>query len=233
MRRRTGDRAPEGLGCDRGRGSDLKRPLVTAIVVGALAYASVASAAATQIQVDDSFYSPRTPPTRPLSSGASFTWVTRALRQPPAQRPPGLHALQLGEPDAERSTSRSGPRRAPTTTTAPCTARTERRHGRRGQGPPHIRRRSHRAAVHGQLGSVGGTSATNTGNQFDVRYRVGTSATWRVWRNNTAARSGVFGQNGLPVQVMPGRTYHFQARSQKTAAPNQPSGWSPTLSVTT
>jgi hypothetical protein len=77
------------------------------------------------------------------------------------------------------------------------------------------------------------TTATNTGNQFDVRYRVGTSSTWRLWKNNTSARSGVFGQNGLPVQVVAGRTYHFQARSQKSAAPNQPSGWSPTLTVTT
>jgi hypothetical protein len=81
--------------------------------------------------------------------------------------------------------------------------------------------------------ALSGTSATTTGNQFDVRFRVGTSPTWTTWRNNTTARSGVFGQNGLPVQVVAGRTYHFQARSQKAAAPNQPSGWSPTLTITT
>ena len=79
MRRRRVICARRELGCGGGRGPDLKRPLLTAIVVGALAYASVASAAATQIQVDDSFYSPRTPPTRPLSSGASFTWTTAPL----------------------------------------------------------------------------------------------------------------------------------------------------------
>ena len=72
---------------------------------------------------------------------------------------------------------------------------------------------------------------TNTGNQFDVRYRVGTAGAWILWKNNVAARSAIFGLNGLPVQVMPGRTYQFQARSQKT--PTQPSGFSPVLTVGT
>ncbi len=48
-----------------------------------------------------------------------------------------------------------------------------------------------------------------------------------------AARSGVFGQNNQPVQVLPGRIYQFQARSQKSSAPNQPSGWSPIRQVNT
>ena len=51
---------------------------------------------------------------------------------------------------------------------------------------------------------AGTTPATNTGNQFDVHYRVGTSRTWKVWKNDTSARSGVFGQNGQPVQVHAG-----------------------------
>ena len=42
-----------------------------------------------------------------------------------------------------------------------------------------------------------------------------------------ATRSGVSGQNNQPAQVLPGRMYQFQARSQKSSAPNQPSGWSP------
>ena len=74
-------------------------------------------------------------------------------------------------------------------------------------------------------------TGTNTGNQFDVRYRVGTAGTWKMWKNDVAARQGVFGLNGTPVVVSPGHTYQFQARSQKT--PTQPSGWSPTLMVTT
>jgi hypothetical protein len=74
-------------------------------------------------------------------------------------------------------------------------------------------------------------TGTNTGNRFDVRFRMGTSGAWTLWKNDTSARSGIFGQSGLPVQVMPGRTYQFQARSEKV--PSQPSGWSPTLTVNT
>ena len=58
-------------------------------------------------------------------------------------------------------------------------------------------------------------AGTTTGNQFDVRYRVGASGPWIFWRNDTATRSGVFGQGGQPVQVVAGRTYQFVVRSQK------------------
>jgi hypothetical protein len=81
--------------------------------------------------------------------------------------------------------------------------------------------------------ALGGTTPTNTGNQFDVQYRVGTTTTWKVWKNDTSARSGVFGQNGQPVQVQSGRIYQFRARSQKSTNPNQPSGWSPIRQVNT
>jgi hypothetical protein len=73
--------------------------------------------------------------------------------------------------------------------------------------------------------ALGGAAPTNTGNQFDVQYRVGTAGPWRIWRNDTPTRSGVFGQGNQPVRVIAGRTYQFRARSQKT--PSQPSGWSP------
>ncbi len=77
----------------------MKRPLLTAIVVGLLAFPSAASAVATQIQVDDDFYAPANPPVRNLSSGASFQWQRASGAGTSAQRPPGLHALQLGRPD--------------------------------------------------------------------------------------------------------------------------------------
>ena len=57
-------------------------------------------------------------------------------------------------------------------------------------------------------------STTTTGNQFDVRFRVGTSGSWTLWKNYVAARSAVFGQGGQPVQVIANRTYQFQARSE-------------------
>jgi hypothetical protein len=81
--------------------------------------------------------------------------------------------------------------------------------------------------------ALGGATPTNTGNQFDVQYRVGTAGTWKVWKNDTTARSAVFGQNGQPVQVQSGRIYQFRARSQKSTNPSQPSGWSPIRQVNT
>jgi plastocyanin len=203
---------------------DLKRPLLTVIVVGALAYASVASAAATQIQVGDNFFAPRTAPTRKLSAGSSFQW----------QRPLG------GNPHNVRQDFKlfysGGTTSGPINFSVSASA-----------GTYHYYCELHRSFGMDGVVKVRPIFATNpagapftvrwalpgttTGDQFDVRFRVGTSGAWTLWRNDTSARSGVFGRNGQPVQVRPGRTYQFQARSQKV--PTQPSGWSPTLTVNT
>jgi plastocyanin len=205
--------------------------LLTAIVVGALAYASVASAAATQIKVDDSFYAPASA-TRNLSPGASFTWVKAPLASLPHNVRQNSTLFNSGSPTRNINFS---VRASAGTYNYYCTL-----HGTASGGGMAgvVRVRPIFAAAPTGLPftvswALSGTSATTTGNQFDVRYRVGTSPTWTTWKNNTSARSGVFGQSGLPVQVVAGRTYHFQARSQKATAPNQPSGWSPTLTVTT
>ena len=209
----------------------MKRPLLTAIVVGALAYASVASAAATQIEVDDNFYAPDNAPTRNLSSGASFTWVRASGATRPHNVRQDFALFNSGAPT-------SGPinfsiRASAGTYHYYCTIHSTGSGGMDGV----VRVRpifnlNPTGAPFTVFWALGGTAPTNTGNQFDVRYRVGTSTTWRFWRNDTSARSGVFGQSNQPVQVLSGRTYHLQARSQKASAPNQPSGWSPTLSVT-
>ena len=54
-------------------------------------------------------------------------------------------------------------------------------------------------------------AGTNTGNSFDVKYRVA-SGPWTTWQTNTSAKSMVFGAGG-PVAVTPGVTYSFQVRS--------------------
>jgi plastocyanin len=209
----------------------LKRPLLTAIVVGALAYASVASAAATQIQVHDNFYASDFA-TRNLSSGASFTWVTAAGAAALHNVRQNATLFNSGAPTRNLNYS---VRVSSGTYHYYCTL-----HGTASGGPGDmdgvVRVRPIFAAAPTGLPftvswALGGTLPTTTGNQFDVRYRVGTNPTWATWKNNTTGRSGVFGQNGLPVQVVSGRTYHFQARSQKSSAPNQPSGWSPALTV--
>jgi plastocyanin len=205
----------------------LKRPLLTVIAVGALAYASVASAAATQIQVDDNFFAPRTPPTRNLASGASFHW----------QRAPGStlqHNIRQDRTLFNSGAPTSGPINYSVNASAGtyhyyCTL-----HGSQSGGMDGVVkvRPIFAAAPTGAPFTVRwALTGTTTGNRFDVRFRVGATTTWTLWKNDTSARSGVFGQNGQPVQVMPGGTYRFQARSLKASAPNQPSGWSPTLTV--
>jgi plastocyanin len=69
-----------------------------------------------------------------------------------------------------------------------------------------------------------------TGDQFDVRYRVG-KRKFKTWHSNTALKSDTFG-NGNPINVVGGKTYTFQARSELSTNPNRRSGWSPKLVVT-
>ncbi len=68
-------------------------------------------------------------------------------------------------------------------------------------------------------------AGTNTGSSFDVKYRVA-SGPWKTWRNNTSAKSMVFGKGG-PVAVARGKTYSFQVRSGSGA---RESGFSPVKS---
>jgi plastocyanin len=62
-------------------------------------------------------------------------------------------------------------------------------------------------------------AGTNTGNSFDVKYRVA-SGPWKTWTNNTSAKSMVFGKGG-PVAVARGKTYSFQVRSGTGAKESQ------------
>jgi plastocyanin len=84
-----------------------------------------------------------------------------------------------------------------------------------------------------QWGVEWANTGTNTGKAFDVRYRIN-GGDWKTWKNDTTKFKGTFGANGKPVTVKPGKTYEFEARSEKSATkPNKHSGWSPPLSHTT
>jgi plastocyanin len=201
----------------------LKRPLLMLIVVGTLAYASVASAAATQIKVGDNFYTPRTAPVRNLAAGASFTW-TRAAGSTRAHNVRQNFKLFYSGP------ATSGPINFSVSASAGAYHYYCEVHGGM-DGVVSVRPVFAAAPTGVPFTVTWALAGTNTGNRFDVRFRVGTSGAWTLWRNDSLTRTGVFGRNGQPVQVLPGRTYQFQARSQKI--PSQPSGWSPTLSVNT
>lgn len=75
-------------------------------------------------------------------------------------------------------------------------------------------------------------SATNIGSAFDVQFMVEGSDRWRVWRNDTQAFQGAFGNNDRPVNLRPGRTYRFRARTEKSVQqPDKKSDWSPTATA--
>jgi len=76
------------------------------------------------------------------------------------------------------------------------------------------------------------TSGSNTGNVFDVQYKVGTGD-WTTWKTDTSQVSDVFGDGGDPVNVQAGTKYSFRARSQKSDDANSKvSDWSPRKSFT-
>jgi len=76
------------------------------------------------------------------------------------------------------------------------------------------------------FGIAWATPSTNTGNQFDVQYKV-EDGKWKYWKKNTSKLQGRFGNNDKPVNVRPGKTYKVRARSEKAANPDKRSGWSP------
>ncbi len=73
---------------------------------------------------------------------------------------------------------------------------------------------------------------TQTGNAFDVRYRVDGGA-WKTWKSHVTAAKAVFGANSKPVRVKPKHTYEIQARSEKSSNLSKRSGWSPSARVQT
>jgi plastocyanin len=73
------------------------------------------------------------------------------------------------------------------------------------------------------------SSDSETGNQYDVQYKVG-KHDWKYWKKNTAKPSGLFGKNGKPVSVNLDKGYKVRARSEKASNPKRRSGWSPPLS---
>lgn len=71
-----------------------------------------------------------------------------------------------------------------------------------------------------------------TGNRFDVRYRVDGGA-WKTWKSQVSIAQATFGANNSPVHVAPGHTYEVEARSEKSTNLSKPSGWSPLARVVT
>lgn len=72
---------------------------------------------------------------------------------------------------------------------------------------------------------VWANSNTETGNVFDLKFKVG-SGDWRTWLTDTTRFRRVFGADDDPVQVRDNREYRFRVRSQEGG---DISRWSPVV----
>lgn len=70
------------------------------------------------------------------------------------------------------------------------------------------------------------TGKTDSGTQYDVRYRVG-SGKWKIWLGNASAVKKVFGAKNKPVTLKKGMKYSFRVRSESATASSK---WSPIAS---
>jgi hypothetical protein len=195
-----------------------------------LALPALAFGAPTNIQVKDDFFQPQNPAPRPFQTGASFRWQRGAGSN-------GDHNVRQDAGLFNSGAPTSGSINFSISASAGsfhyyCSA-----HGSPAGGMTGVVkvRPIFSAAPTGNPFTVTwADSGTNTGKAFDVRYRVGTTGTFKTWKNDTTQKKAVFGLNGAPVAVQLGKTYQFQVRSEKTAASpgnSKFSGWSPTLSV--
>jgi plastocyanin len=212
---------------DGGQGGvkKLKRFLLALTVGATFLFASGAFGAPQQISIDDNVFSPDNPPVKTLAAGPTFNWKSA----PTSDRRHNVredHKLffsgALTTADINYSVSASAG-----TFHYYCELHGDEVSGMDGFVKV---RPSFTLAPAGNPFTVSwALPGTTTGNRFDVRYRQGTTGPFTMWKNDTSARSGVFGQGGQPVAVVPGRTYQFQALSEKV--PSQPSGWSPAQTV--
>jgi plastocyanin len=74
--------------------------------------------------------------------------------------------------------------------------------------------------------------SNDTGNAFDVRYRVD-GGKWKKWKKDVTRAKAKFGVKGKPVRVRAGHTYDVEARSEKKSNPSKKSDWSPRARVQT
>jgi plastocyanin len=90
----------------------------------------------------------------------------------------------------------------------------------------HAKRRGNAAPI------VWSDSADESGDQFDVRYKVSGKRGWNTWLKNTDQDGADFGA-GDPVNLKPDKTYSIQVRSELSSNPKRKhSGWSPSLKIT-
>ena len=74
------------------------------------------------------------------------------------------------------------------------------------------------------------SGSNDTGNAFDVRYRVD-GGKWKVWKKDVTREHAIFGAKRKPVRVRSGHAYEVAVRSEKKSKPSKHSKWSPPAQV--
>jgi plastocyanin len=205
----------------------MKHRLTIAALAGGLAVPAVAlgAPAVTEIAVDDNFFDPSFPAASNFATGSGFHWTRAAGSN-------GKHNVRQDDQLFRSGNPTTGPIDYSITASAGsyhyyCEIHGSPTGGMQGR----IKVRPARSNVTSSSFVVTWASAaTQTGDQFDLRYRVD-GGSWANWRRDTATFSATFGRNGNPVTVMPGHTYQVEARSEAAGTASQ-SDWSPPVTVT-
>jgi plastocyanin len=199
--------------------------LGSALVLPMLAFGH---APATEIQVRDNTFGPQSPAPRRFQHGSSFHWQRAASST-------GFHNVLQDDGLFSSGDLTDGPIDYTISASAGsyhyyCEAHGSTEGGM--AGVVKVRPAVNTAPSGNPFTVIWADSGTSTGNAFDVRYRVGTTGAWQLWRNDKAQFQAVFGQNRKPVAVTPGTTYQFQVRSELACDHSKLCGWSPTLTFT-
>jgi plastocyanin len=185
-----------------------------------------AGTAATEIKLADNpnSFQPANPPAKSLGSGTGFHW---SRLDPNSHRP---HNVYQAKGLFSSGSATSGPinfSRNASAGTFPYICQVHSNMKGTIKATPDIF--NVQAAT--QFDVEWANPGTNTGKAFDVRYRIN-GGDWKTWKNDTKKFSATFGANGKPVTLKSGKTYEFEARSEKSVdKPKNRSGWSPIASL--
>jgi plastocyanin len=206
----------------------MKRRLTIAALVAGLVFAGAApgASAVTEISIRDNFFDPAFPSVSTFGTGSGFHW-TRAAESS------GRHNVRQDQLLFRSGAPTIGPIDYSILPSAGAYHYFCEIHGfSTGGMQGRIKIRPAKSGVTSSSFVVTWASAaTQTGDQFDLRYRVD-GGSWANWTRNVGGFSATFGANGNPVTLMPGHTYQVAARSERAGTPNR-SKWSPPVTVTT
>ncbi|MGI9021245.1 MAG: hypothetical protein ACR2G3_11105 [Solirubrobacterales bacterium] len=204
---------------------EFTRRLAAATALAAVAIPAFAFGAAQQIEItDDQFTPQKAPIVGAGTTSHSWQWL-------------GDHAHNVRQ---DRRLFYSGPPAVDDTFLISASAGTFpyycEIHGGPGTGmhgtlrirPAQVAMKTKRGVI--QIGVRWAPDSPQTGDQFDVQYRV-EQGDWKSWRKNTSKTEASFGSNDNPVDVKPGKTYRFRARSEVASNPSRASAFSPPLVV--